>query len=1386
MTIVDKVTEASNTAACKNQTCSSVAPFSEIVKKKNMESGATSWGATSPITEVPKSKLIGPMPGAALFTNALQEKSKQLQKDQSVLGSGDGIAPPQKILFPAEKISLKWQQLHKIGAGLQNLGNTCFLNSALQCLTYTPPLANYMLSREHSRTCNEQGFCMMCMMQNHITQVFSSSGNVIKPMSVINDLRRIAKHFRFGNQEDAHEFLRYTVDALQKACLNGSNKLDRQTQATTMIYQIFGGYLRSRVKCLNCKGVSDTYDPYLDIALEIKAAPNITKALEQFVKPEQLDGENAYKCTKCKKMVPASKRFTIHRASNVLTLSLKRFANFTGGKITKEVRYSEYLDVRPYMSQSNGEPVIYVLYAVLVHSGFSCHAGHYYCYIKASNGQWYQMNDSVVSSSDIRSVLNQQAYVLFYIRSHDTKNSSEHSNHPGQSSPRPPVNQRLATNQTVSGFIGPQLPPHRTKNSNHLANGNCSQKEVPGSAVPSTSGIRTISTSPGPSQNRSLPRPSVIPESSKRQKLSFSIQPSKQGTRQAPTQTNLHSSPLENLYKTPSSVSHANVSPSTSGTSATGSPPSAPTALAIVAAQPVASNTASSHLMVNGQSKGSSSSLVPYNEESSEDSDEEPKSLIKENGYVKAINGTLNGTRHCTHLKVNSSSIATSDSCHSENLSERVISKTDVHREVGDRDKNHQICESTVSQLQSLTCSANGLSTAKESSADKISTVPLIPNTEKITQISTSSIKQEKASEEVRANQNKLLMSSKASSAINHSGGGGDADTVHTYMADKQANPLVPPLKEATDGPSTSSTVNPIKSNSELQKNIAECCHVNSSYHDQSPVHKVQAIPEITETQEKLRPNQVKEEMQTGDHKTNVHGFENKQSSQDLGNKMPELENHSNNPQSNNNQGSILENESQSCKEHSYRGRTNQDDFTGGDHCIKKPQSDRGTNNEVKNWVIEESRQPVNKNQYHENKPSQDIQQKPEQHPTNFVESAIGEHLNENKNSISEQDNTYKDNCLMSPRKNIAGPEEKRVQMKENSTFVDVKSQCRERTGAEKNRTLQKDSYKGESNYRHRSREHKDRRMHQNAREFEKSASCNYRNCSHKQDYYQDGRNDKYRRNNECPADRQNYSNSKTSSLLAYYPYQDRFYREKYNFGSNGRTWSSHIEYNGLEHKYEHKRKRSNSVNDEGDPERKCKKLHRSSEERRMKKHKKSKKKKTSKDKHRSRDHRQQPFGASEASCDIDERKHRKKKKKKKKKRHHSDKDSHYQKEHHHSRKYHSVKSPHASNKWERFCESTREELLNEHNGSLNRHLLDYVGSGSLSDWSKRRLENGSDSHKPYSKFDKEHLHEKHYSHGYKEFGSADNRNNLTSVGSFRETTRWKTDEKRSEDQKAH
>uniref|UniRef100_A0A8C6K1L9 Ubiquitin carboxyl-terminal hydrolase n=1 Tax=Melopsittacus undulatus TaxID=13146 RepID=A0A8C6K1L9_MELUD len=340
-------------------------------------------------------------------------------------GPGDRIPAPQKVLFPMERLSMEWEKMYRIGAGLCNLGNTCFLNSTVQCLTYTPPLANYLLSKEHR--CDQGSFCMICIMQNHVAQAFANSGSVIKPVAFVRDLKKIAGHMRFGQQEDAHEFLRYTIDAMQKSCLSGCTRLDCETQATTLVHQIFGGYLRSRVKCAACKRISDKYEPFLDLALEIWQARNLREALELFVKPDLLGGENSYLCTGCNNKVSATKRFSIHRASNVLTISLKRF--FSGGqKITKAVPYPEFLNIRPYMSENKGDPVMYGLYAVLVHSGYSCHAGHYYCYVKASNGQWYQMNDSMVRCSNVKVVLNQEAYLLFYVRwEHLQLSDREHS-----------------------------------------------------------------------------------------------------------------------------------------------------------------------------------------------------------------------------------------------------------------------------------------------------------------------------------------------------------------------------------------------------------------------------------------------------------------------------------------------------------------------------------------------------------------------------------------------------------------------------------------------------------------------------------------------------------------------------------------------------------------------------------------------------------------------------------------------------------------------------------------------------------------------------------------------------------------------------------------------
>lgn len=328
-----------------------------------------------------------------------------------------------KVLFPYEDLVMLFEckVLGISPRGLLNCGNSCYANVVLQCLTFTKPLMVYLLRRSHSRTCRVRDWCLMCELEQH-TAMLMEGGGPLSPSNILLNMRSVGCRMGGGNQEDAHEFLRLLVMSMQAVCLEdqgGEKKVDSGLQETTLVQQIFGGRLKSKVKCLRCHQESERYENIMDLTLEIYGwVESLEDALTQFTTPEDLDGENMYRCGRCCAYVRARKQLSLHEVPNILTIVLKRFQTGKYGKINKCVTFPDLLDMIPFVTGSADSPPLYMLYAVVVHldtlnTSFS---GHYVSYVKDTQGTWFRVDDSEVQVVPSSQVMSEGAYMLFYSR----------------------------------------------------------------------------------------------------------------------------------------------------------------------------------------------------------------------------------------------------------------------------------------------------------------------------------------------------------------------------------------------------------------------------------------------------------------------------------------------------------------------------------------------------------------------------------------------------------------------------------------------------------------------------------------------------------------------------------------------------------------------------------------------------------------------------------------------------------------------------------------------------------------------------------------------------------------------------------------------------------
>ena len=313
--------------------------------------------------------------------------------------------------------------------GLENLGNTCYMNSIIQCLSHL--LIFHPKNKKLINYINNKDTKLFDQWLDLNDKIWKNTSSVISPrnfiIEYINQLKIHKIDFVSFAQNDCEEFLHTLFDLLhisiKKNCsvqlkdnitddliIDCSKKWNKSYEKDySYIIDRFYSQMITSTKCNECDHISNTIDPFLLLQLVINNSTNtIYDALNLYTN-DSLDDNNKWNCDKCKHKVNANINIQLSKTSDVLIIQLKKYNN-----LNQFIKYPDKLDMSNYSLNYNNKGTTYELISMSIHSG-GLNGGHYYAVCKnILDKQWRIYNDSNVSL--ISNHLDYKPYCLFYKR----------------------------------------------------------------------------------------------------------------------------------------------------------------------------------------------------------------------------------------------------------------------------------------------------------------------------------------------------------------------------------------------------------------------------------------------------------------------------------------------------------------------------------------------------------------------------------------------------------------------------------------------------------------------------------------------------------------------------------------------------------------------------------------------------------------------------------------------------------------------------------------------------------------------------------------------------------------------------------------------------------
>ena len=306
--------------------------------------------------------------------------------------------------------------------GLNNHGNTCYLNSFLQSMFMTPEFRSSVLKFNYNyNTYGPKKDCIPFQIQ----KLFARLQLKLRSAEETNDLITSFgwTQAQASEQNDIQELYHVLFDAISY-----TNE--------KYINDLFQSILSTNIKCKECNNISSHNELYIDFSLPIKKGKLVINSLEKsfecFFGIEELIKDNQYKCEKCNKKVDAEKYFEIKSLPKILLIALNRFEYDYNKGLKKKINTP--ISIPDKITKiGNLDNLNYDLYGIIIHSG-SAMSGHYFSLIKnfEKEKKWYKFDDRCVFeikdineykkiiSGNEKNLNDSTAYILLY-RNNDGK-----------------------------------------------------------------------------------------------------------------------------------------------------------------------------------------------------------------------------------------------------------------------------------------------------------------------------------------------------------------------------------------------------------------------------------------------------------------------------------------------------------------------------------------------------------------------------------------------------------------------------------------------------------------------------------------------------------------------------------------------------------------------------------------------------------------------------------------------------------------------------------------------------------------------------------------------------------------------------------------------------